>query len=121
MLVKEQIKRLIYLGLYALYTRIKLFIIPFCIVPLVVIFMGLTAQKQYTNHATILIEESALLNPYLDDLSFSFQLSDRMAALRTLVISRKVLIAVAKETNLIAEDATPKQVEEIHQKLRILM
>jgi len=117
MLVKEQIKRLIYLGLYALYTRIKLFIIPFCIVPLVVIFMGLTAQKQYTNHATILIEESALLNPYLDDLSFSFQLSDRMAALRTLVISRKVLIAVAKETNLIAEDATPKQVEEIHQKL----
>ncbi|KPW04975.1 GNVR domain-containing protein [Pseudoalteromonas sp. P1-8] len=117
MLVKEQIKRLIYLGLYALYTRIKLFIIPFCIVPIVVIALGLSAQKQYTNHATILIEESALLNPYLDDLSFSFQLSDRMAALRTLVISRKVLIAVAKETKLIAEDATPKQVEEIHQKL----
>ena len=117
MLVKEQIKRLIYLGLYALYTRIKLFIIPFCIVPIVVIALGLSAQKQYTNHATILIEESALLNPYLDDLSFSFQLSDRMAALRTLVISRKVLIAVAKETQLIAEDATPKQVEEIHQKL----
>lgn len=117
MLVKEQIKRLIYLGLYALYTRIKLFIIPFCIVPIVVITLGLSAQKQYTNHATILIEESALLNPYLDDLSFSFQLSDRMAALRTLVISRKVLIAVAKETQLIAEDATPKQVEEIHQKL----
>ncbi len=117
MLVKEQIKRLIYLGLYALYTRIKLFIIPFCIIPIVVIALGLSAQKQYTNHATILIEESALLNPYLDDLSFSFQLSDRMAALRTLVISRKVLIAVAKETQLIAEDATPKQVEEIHQQL----
>jgi uncharacterized protein involved in exopolysaccharide biosynthesis len=117
MLVKEQIKRLIYLGLYALYTRIKLFIIPFCIIPIVVIALGLSAQKQYTNHATILIEESALLNPYLDDLSFSFQLSDRMAALRTLVISRKVLIAVAKETQLIAEDAPPKQVEEIHQQL----
>ncbi|TMO25085.1 sugar transporter [Pseudoalteromonas sp. S4492] len=117
MLVKEQIKRLIYLGLYALYTRIKLFIIPFCIIPIVVIALGLSAQKQYTNHATILIEESALLNPYLDDLSFSFQLSDRMAALRTLVISRKVLIAVAKETQLIAEDASPKQVEEIHQQL----
>ncbi|WP_462177263.1 GumC family protein [Pseudoalteromonas gelatinilytica] len=117
MLVKEQIKRLIYLGLYALYTRIKLFIIPFCIIPIVVIALGLSAQKQYTNHATILIEESALLNPYLDESSFSFQLSDRMAALRTLVISRKVLIAVAKETQLIAEDATPKQVEEIHQQL----
>ena len=113
MLVKEQIKRLLYLGLYALYTRIKLFIIPFCIVPLVVIVLALFAQKQYSNHATILIEESALLNPYLDDLSFSFQLSDRIAALRTLVISRKVLISVAKETQLIPENASNKQVEEI--------
>jgi uncharacterized protein involved in exopolysaccharide biosynthesis len=117
MLVKEQIKRLLYLGLYALYTRIKLFIIPFCIVPLVVIVLALFAQKQYSNHATILIEESALLNPYLDDLSFSFQLSDRIAALRTLVISRKVLISVAKETQLIPENASNKQVEEIHQQL----
>ncbi|KPH64110.1 sugar transporter [Pseudoalteromonas sp. NEC-BIFX-2020_002] len=117
MLVKEQIKRLLYLALYALYTRAKLFMIPLCIVPIVVFVMSATAQKQYMNHATILIEESALLNPYLDDLSFSFQLSDRMAALRTLVISRKVLITVARETELINENSKPKEVEEIHQKL----
>ncbi|MBB1303016.1 sugar transporter [Pseudoalteromonas sp. SR44-8] len=117
MLVREQIKRLLYLALYAVYTRAKLFVLPLFIVPVVVILLAATAQKQYTNHATILIEESALLNPYLDDLSFSFDLSNRMAALRTLVISRKVLIAVAKETNLVAKDASPAVIEKIHQEL----
>jgi putative effector of murein hydrolase len=68
MLVREQIKRLLYLALYALYTRVKLFVLPLVIVPIVVIFLAATAEKKYTNHATILIEESALLNTYLDDL-----------------------------------------------------
>ena len=66
MLVREQIKRLLYLALYAVYTRAKLFVLPLLIVPVVVIVLAATSQKQYTNHATILIEESALLNPYLD-------------------------------------------------------
>ena len=117
MLVREQIKRLLYLTLYAVYTRAKLFVIPLLVVPFVIILLTVTAQKKYINHATILIEESALLNPYLDDLSFSFDLSNRMAALRTLVISRKVLIAVAKETQLVPENATPAQIEKIHQEL----
>ena len=117
MLVREQIKRLLYLALYAVYMRIKLFILPLIVVPIVITFLAATAEKQYTNHATILIEESALLNPYLDDLSFSFDLSNRMAALRTLVISRKVLIAVARDTGLVAADAPPANIEEIHQKL----
>ena len=117
MLVREQIKRLLYLTLYAVYTRAKLFVIPLLVVPFVIILLIVTAQKKYINHATILIEESALLNPYLDDLSFSFDLSNRMAALRTLVISRKVLIAVAKETQLVPENATPAQIEKIHQEL----
>lgn len=117
MLVREQIKRLLYLTLYAVYTRAKLFVIPLLVVPFVIILLTVTAQKKYVNHATILIEESALLNPYLDDLSFSFDLSNRMAALRTLVISRKVLISVAKETQLVPENATPAQIEKIHQEL----
>jgi len=117
MLVREQIKRLLYLTLYAVYTRAKLFVIPLLVVPFDIILLTVTAQKKYINHATILIEESALLNPYLDDLSFSFDLSNRMAALRTLVISRKVLIAVAKETQLVPENATPAQIEKIHQEL----
>ncbi|CAH9061892.1 hypothetical protein PSECIP111951_02582 [Pseudoalteromonas holothuriae] len=117
MLVKEQIRRLAYLSLYALYSRFKLFIVPVCIVPVVVFLLSATAQKQYMTHATILIEESSLLNPFLDDLSFSFELSNRIDALRTLVISRKVLISVAKETKLISDSASHEDIEVIHQQL----
>lgn len=117
MLVKEQIKRLSYLALYALYSRAKLFAVPLIIVPIVVFILAATAPKQYTNHATILIEESSLLNPFLDDLSFSFELSNRMEALRTLVISRKVLMSVAKETDLVPENPSHEQIDIIQQKL----
>jgi uncharacterized protein involved in exopolysaccharide biosynthesis len=117
MLIKEQIKRLLYLALYGVYIRAKLFVLPLIIVPIIVIFSAATAPKQYKNHATILIEESALLNPYLDDLSFSFDLTNRMAALRTLVISRKVLMAVAHEANLVPENASTVEIEKMHQKL----
>ncbi|MBQ4863538.1 sugar transporter [Pseudoalteromonas sp. MMG013] len=117
MLVKEQIKRLMYLALYALYSRAKLFAVPLLIVPFVVFFFAATAQKQYTNHATILIEESSLLNPFLDDLSFSFELSNRMAALRTLVISRKVLTSVAKEASLLSDAPTSHEIDLVQQKL----
>lgn len=117
MLVKEQIKRILYLSLYAIYTKIKLFIWPVMIVPVLVVFLALMAPKQYTNHASILIEESSLLNPFLENLEFSFDLSKRMDALRTLVVGRKVLIQVAKDTKLIDEHTPDAKVEEIHKKL----
>jgi len=45
MLVREQIKRLLYLTLYAVYTRAKLFVIPLLVVPFVIILLIVTAQK----------------------------------------------------------------------------
>lgn len=117
MLIRDQIKRIVYLSLYAVYTRAKMMLIPLILVPILVLVISSTAKKQYINHATILIEESALLNPFLDDLSFSFELKDRMDALRTLVISRKVLAAVAQEVNLVPENATDLEIDKMQKKL----
>lgn len=117
MTAREQITRLAYLSLYVLYNRSRLFLVPFIILPIFTIGLSLLGTKQYTNHATILIEESALLNPFLDDLSFSFELNDRIDALRTLVISRKVLRKVAIENQLISEASTSFEQEEIQRKL----
>ena len=116
-MVREQIKRLIYLALYALYSRIRLMILPMLLVPSVVILSSLMAEKQYVNHATVLIEESALLNPFLDDLSFSFELSDRMDALKTLIIGRKVLSEVAKQSGLVDDYASELEVDDMQRKL----
>ncbi len=112
-----QIKRLIYLMLYALYERGRVLLVALLVVPVLVIAIGLSSQKYYVNHATILIEESALLNPFLDDLSFSFELSDRMEALQTLVLSRKVLSSIAKDTQLVNESASDIEIDRMQQKL----
>ncbi|MDP4985545.1 GNVR domain-containing protein [Pseudoalteromonas tunicata] len=116
-MVREQIKRLIYLALYALFSKIRLMILPLLIVPSLVIVSSLLTQKQYINNATILIEESSLLNPFLDDLSFSFELKGRMDALKTLIIGRKVLTDVAKTTGLVAQDASEIEVDEMQRRL----
>ncbi|AIY66657.1 GumC family protein [Pseudoalteromonas piratica] len=112
-----QIKKLAYLALYTMYERWLLIALPMIIVPIAVIGISLTSEKQYTNHATILIEESALLNPFLDELEFSFELSARMDALRTLVLSRKNLTEVVKEVGLVKNLNDKLEVEKMQQKL----
>lgn len=112
-----QIKKLIYLALYTMYERWQLIALPMIIVPIAVIAISLNSEKQYTNHATILIEESALLNPFLDELEFSFELSARMDALRTLVLSRKNLTEVVKEVGLVDDLTNQLEVEKMQQKL----
>ncbi|CCQ12002.1 Polysaccharide biosynthesis chain length regulator SypO [Pseudoalteromonas luteoviolacea B = ATCC 29581] len=117
MLVKEQIKRILYLAAYAIYSKVRMFILPVMIVPVFVVALGAMAPKQYTNFASILIEESSLLNPFLEKLEFSFDLSNRMDALRTLVIGRQVLLDVALETGLVDESSPVMEKEEIHKRL----
>jgi uncharacterized protein involved in exopolysaccharide biosynthesis len=117
MTAREQIIRLVYLSLDVFYKRIRVFLVPFIILPIFTIGLSMMGTKQYVNHATILIEESALLNPFLDDLSFSFELNERIDALRTLVISRKVLRRIALENGLFTEDSSSFKQEAIQQKL----
>ncbi|WP_205622150.1 GumC family protein [Aestuariibacter salexigens] len=117
MTVRQQLIRLFYIALYAMYRRIRLFVVPFLILPVIVILHGATAEKRYINHASVLLEESALLNPFLDELSFSFELKDRIDALKTLVLSRGVISEVALKTGLV-DDTTPLLEKElIHEKL----
>ena len=57
--------------------------------------------KRFDAHTSILVQESALLNPFLEDLSVSFNLEQRIVALRVLVHSRHILLTVAKQNELI--------------------
>jgi polysaccharide chain length determinant protein (PEP-CTERM system associated) len=67
--------------------------------------MSILTPKRYTSHTSILVQESALLNPFLEDLSVSFNLEDRMVALRVLVRSRHILFTVAEENGLIEKNS----------------
>ncbi|MBL1418748.1 MAG: capsule biosynthesis protein, partial [Moritella sp.] len=62
---------------------------------LIASLISMVTPKRYGSHTSILVQESSLLNPFLEDLSVSFNLEDRMVALRVLVHSRHILFTVA--------------------------
>lgn len=90
--------------------------IPFVCVFIITIIISLVSPKMYRSHTSILVQESALLNPFLEDLSVSSNLEDRMVALRVLVHSRNNLYSIAKENNLIEENSAT-QTEQVIQDL----
>jgi uncharacterized protein involved in exopolysaccharide biosynthesis len=100
-----------------MYERWLFVVLPLLIVPILVMFTSLFNEKQYVNHATILIEESALLNPFLDELDFSFELSQRMDALKTLVLSREELSKVITEVGLVKDPTNPAQMQGMQKRL----
>lgn len=110
-----QLKRMLYLVFYTIYERWQLVFLPLVLIPIAVLVLSSFSEKKYVNHATILIEESALLNPFLDELEFSFELSKRMDALRTIALSRQSLSSVITETGLVddpTDDIAMKRMQE---------
>ncbi|MDX2321090.1 MAG: GNVR domain-containing protein [Moritella sp.] len=71
--------------------------------------MSVLTPKRYNAHTSILVQESALLNPFLEDLSVSFNLEYRMVALRVLVNSRHILTTVAEQNLLIDENSNYRE------------
>ncbi|WP_237716158.1 GumC family protein [Moritella dasanensis] len=67
----------------------------------IALLISIVTPKRYDSHTSILVQESSLLNPFLEDLSVSFNLEDRMVALRVLVHSRHILFTVAEQNGLI--------------------
>jgi len=63
--------------------------------------ISIMTLKRFDAHTSILVQESALLNPFLEDLSVSFNLEQRIVALRVLVHSRHILLTVANKNKLI--------------------
>lgn len=83
--------------------RRYLIFVPFVITFILTCVVSLFSAKVYRAHTSILVQESALLNPFLEDLSVSFNLEDRMVALKVLVHSRHVLLQVAQQNELITQ------------------
>jgi polysaccharide chain length determinant protein (PEP-CTERM system associated) len=80
--------------------------IPVLLLPLIGLAVGFITPKKYASHTSMLIQETAKMNPFLEDLAVSAMLQERMGALKTLLHSRHILGLVAKERGLI-DDATP--------------
>jgi polysaccharide chain length determinant protein (PEP-CTERM system associated) len=91
----------VYLIFMAAWRQRYLILVPIIMMPIVGGIIAMTRGKVFDTHTTILVQETSKLNPFLEDLSVSTNLKERMAALDTLVHSRHVLFSVAEELNLI--------------------
>ena len=92
-------------------------VVPMLILPFVGYFIGKVAPTNYVSHTSMLIQETAKMNPFLEDIAVSTMLKERLNALSTLLKSRHVLTAVAKEHGLIDDSMAPAERDYIISKL----
>ncbi|MGR5152017.1 GumC family protein [Photobacterium swingsii] len=86
--------------LLALWKHRYLVVIPMIVVPLLMTAGSMVKAKRYYGKTTILVQETAMLNPFLEDLSIAMNLKQRIKALRVLIHSKSVLDDVAVQSGL---------------------
>ncbi|WP_019026231.1 Wzz/FepE/Etk N-terminal domain-containing protein [Colwellia piezophila] len=101
----------IHLILSAMWRHRYLIVFPAITLPCIAVIICFIAPRTWQAHTTILVQESAKMNPFLEDLSISTDLENRMTTLDTLLHSRHMLINVAKDLALINELSTDLQKE----------
>ena len=87
--------------------------IPTLILPLVAVLLGSIGPKYYASHTSMLIQETAKLNPFLEDLAVSSMLKERINSLKILLHSRHILGKVALERGLVSAESTPQDHDQI--------
>ncbi len=83
------------------------------LLPLLGLLIGLLTPRQWQTHTSVLVQETAKLNPFLEDMSVSTNLEGRYSALQALLHSRYVLGGVAEELQLLRGDADPRQRDQV--------
>ncbi len=113
----SELKYRLIIILCSAWRRRYMIVIPILILPIVGFIIGKLAPTKYHAHTSMLIQETAKMNPFLEDIAVSTMLKDRLNALRTLLKSRHVLKSVGVERKLITDDMTPQEVEHVIQKI----
>jgi polysaccharide chain length determinant protein (PEP-CTERM system associated) len=103
--------------LCAAWRRRYMIILPIIIFPICGLLISFFSAKNYSSHTSMLIQETAKLNPFLEDLAVSAMLKERMSALKTLLHSRHILSAVAREMQWVNADTSAQQHDSIIAKI----
>ena len=107
----------IHLILGAIWRHRYLIIFPVIVLPIIAVIICFISPRTWQAHTTILVQESAKMNPFLEDLSVSTDLENRMATLKTLLHSRHTLISVAQDLALIDDKSTDFQKDQLVKEL----
>ena len=103
----------LYHALDGAWRRRYLIVLPILLLPFLGLTVGLVTPKKYAAHTSMLIQETAKMNPFLEDLAVSAMIKERVAALDTLLHSRFILKGVAQTRELITSDTPPIEQDRI--------
>ena len=107
----------IHLILSAIWRHRYLIVFPAITLPIIAVIVCFISPRNWQTHTTILVQESAKMNPFLEDLSVSTDLENRMTTLDTLLHSRHTLISVAQDLALINDKSTDFQKDQLVKEL----
>lgn len=102
--MRKELIRHVAIILWAAWRRRYLICLPILLMPILGLIVGIVSPKKYETYTTILIQESATQNPFLEDLAIATNLKSRMDALNALLHSRHILTAVAFKLGLINKE-----------------
>lgn len=103
-MIRSSLMKNIAVLLWAGWRRRYLIAVPVLLLPLIGLIVGVVSPKKYQTSTTILFQEAAQHNPFLEDLSIATNLKARMDALNALLHSRHILAGVAWQMELLHED-----------------
>lgn len=95
--------QLAFRGLESAWRRRYLIAVPILVMPPLAFVAGGLAPKSYEAKTTILVQETAKMNPFLTDLAVGPNLKERMPALNALVHSSHILEQVLRDVGQIAQ------------------
>ena len=104
---------LMHLWIRTAWRRRYLFAVLLVLMPVVGLGVGLLRPKVYQSSMTVLIQETAKHNPFLEDLAVETRIKDRIAALDALLHSRHVLMGVAVDLGWVDDETEAKEREDI--------
>ena len=104
---------IIHLWMRSAWKRRYLILVLVLTLPVVGFATGKIRPKLYQTSMTILVQEAAKHNPFLEDLAVETRMKDRIAALEALLHSRHVLLGVAADLGWIEANATPQEQEKV--------
>lgn len=107
----------VYCILHGAWRRRYTIAVPILMFPIIGLVIGVTGPKHYKAHTSMLIQETAKLNPFLEDFAVSSMLKERVDTLNTLLHSRHILQAVALELELIDLETSDTERDSIVMKL----
>ena len=101
----------------AAWRRRYVLITPMLVLPVVGLLVANLNAKYYTAHTSLLIQETANMNPFLQDFAVSAMLKERVATIKTLLHSRHILAKVAEQQGLIDASTDSEQRDRIVNRL----